>query len=388
MRAPVNTRELFLNTFHREPAFIAAAPGRIEFIGNHTDYNGGVVLGAAIDRGIEVAVAPRTDEIINLKSSTRDHVVSVGLDRLQRLHNENYWANYPLGVLQVLQQEGLDAERGFDLAVTSTLPVGAGLSSSAALELATAYALGALYGHTYTREVLVHVCRRAENEFVGVPCGILDQGVSAYGKENHLVWIDCKDLRFETVPMPSETAFWIFNSHQKHSLISSLYAKRHEECMKATAELAKAYPGVQHLTELSSAQVEAQREALPEELYKRALHVTSENERVGAVKERLAAGDLQAVGAALYRSHESSRTLFENSTPELDFLVEALRGQPHVYGARLTGGGFGGAAMALTTPAFGAAHADAVSRAYRKRFGAMPSVLQCRTAGGARLLAS
>lgn len=373
--------EKFRATFGRAPEIIARAPGRIEFIGNHTDYNGGTVLGAAIDRSVWVAVARRGDGKRRFGSDQRGEVVELPAGALDKLAGGQSWVNYPLGVLVALPVFGLRVPAGFDYFAMSDLPLGAGLSSSAAIELASALAFLELTGERPSRETVVKVGKHAENNFVGVPCGILDQGVSGFGKKNHLVFIDCRGPRFDTVPLPAGAHFWIFNTHTKHALIDGLYAARHRECMAAAKAL-----GVALLVEVSVAALVDAEKKLDPVAFKRARHVVEEIARVDAAAAALRGGDLGAVGKLLSASHRSSRTLFENSTAELDFLAETLAGTAHVYGARLTGGGFGGAAMAMTDGAFGENQAADVVAAYERKFHVRPDVLHCQTADGAEVL--
>jgi galactokinase len=375
----------FQERYRRPPEVVASAPGRIEFIGNHTDYNGGLVLGLAINQRIYAALAVRTDAQIGLCTAPASPLLTFPLDGFARQTGPSKWANYVLGVLQRLRAHGLAVERGFDLAIRSTLPSGAGLSSSAALELATALALDAAFGPRFDRLALVQRCQEAENQFVGVPCGLLDQGVSAFGQAGHLVCVDARNLRFETVPLPSGTAFHVFSSHHRHALIDSCYAERHAECMAARDRLATCFPGLEHLCDLSPDQLAACRSHLPNLLYRRAWHVVTEQARVQATLAALQSHNPVAVGQHLLASHTSSRDFFENSTVHLDFLVDALRQQPGVLGARLTGGGFGGAVMAWTTPAFTSEHAGAVQQAYRARFGQTPALLTVASGDGARV---
>ncbi len=367
----------FRATFGRDPAIVARAPGRIEFIGNHTDYNGGTVLGAAIDRSVWVALAPRPDGRRRFASDQRG-VVELPATQLEKLSGHSSWANYPLGVLAALPAFGLRAPAGFDYLAMADLPPGSGLSSSAAIELSSALAFLAATEQDPPRETVVKVGKHAENNFVGVPCGILDQGVSGFGRKDHLVFIDCRGPRFDTVPLPAGAHFWIFNTHTKHALVDGLYAARHRECMEAARAL-----GVTLLAEASPASVLAAEKKLSPVAFKRARHVVEEIARVDAAVIALRRGDLAAVGKLLTASHRSSQALFENSTVELDFLVDALVTTPHVHGARLTGGGFGGAVMALTSGAFGETQARAVADAYAKRFGAAPDVLHTQTGDGA-----
>jgi galactokinase len=227
----------------------------------------------------------------------------------------------------------------------------------------------------------VKIGRHAENHFVGVPCGILDQGVSGFGRKDHLVSIDCRGPRFATVALSGDAHFWIFNTHHKHALVDGLYAARHRECMEAAKAL-----GVALLVDATPAQLAAARGILSEESFKRAMHVIEEHARVGQADTALRAGDMKALGRLLTASHRSSQKLFENSTPELDLLVDTLIAIPSVYGARLTGGGFGGAVMALTDGAFGKDQAGAVAAVYAKRYGASPEILHCRTGEGAAVV--
>lgn len=360
---------------------MARAPGRIEFIGNHTDYNGGTVLGAAIDRGVWVALAPRTDRQCNFASGQKDGVVRIDAGDFSKRSGAEGWVNYPLGILQSLREFNLNAPPAFDYAATSDLPLGAGLSSSAAIEMASALAFTAAMAPAPARETLVHAARHAENDFVGVPCGILDQGVSGFGRKDHLVFIDCRGPRFETVPLPAGAHFWIFNTHTKHALVDGLYAARHRECMEAAKLL-----GVSLLVDASLAMLAEARGRLPPVVEKRARHILEEIARVSETVAALRAGDLAAVGRLLVASHRSSQRQFENSTPELNFLVEVLVGTPRVYGARLTGGGFGGAVMALTDGNFDQSDADAVAQSYEEKFGSRPDVLHTQTADGAELI--
>jgi galactokinase len=371
----------FRALYGREPELVARAPGRIEFIGNHTDYNGGTVLGASIDRTVEVALARRSDGVRRFASDGHGAIVSLPAGALEKQTGAAAWINYPLGVLAALPAFGLRSPAGFDFLAASDLPVGAGLSSSAAIELASALVFLEAAGEQTSRETLVKLARQAENSFVGVPCGILDQGVSGFGRADHLVFIDCRGPRFDLVPLPAGAHFWIFNTHTKHALVDGLYAARHRECMEAARAL-----GVPLLADVTPAALAAAEAKLAPEVFRRARHVVEEIDRVGASVAALRAGDLVAVGRLLTASHRSSQLLFENSTAELDFLVEVLADAPHVYGARLTGGGFGGAVMALTDGDFAAPEAAAVAAAYQKRFGTALAILHARTGNGAALL--
>lgn len=373
--------EKFRSVYGRAPEIVAYAPGRIEFIGNHTDYNGGAVLGAALDRGIWVAVAGRPDGRRQFASDQRGAPVELRAEEVVKQTGAESWVNYPLGVLAALPVFSVQAPAGFDYLAVSNLPTGAGLSSSAAIELASALAFLEMAGARPSRETVVKIGRHAENHFVGVPCGILDQGVSGFGQKDHLVFIDCRGPSFATVPLPADAHFWIFNTHTKHALVDGFYAARHRECMDAARGL-----GVNLLVETNGAALEAGKAGLAPEVFKRAKHIVEEIARVEATRAALARGDLPGVGRLLTASHRSSQFFFENSTPELDFLVDTLTATAHVFGARLTGGGFGGAVMALTSGAFGEDQARSVVSRYEARFGATPDVLHAQTGDGAKLL--
>ncbi|MEJ1973101.1 MAG: galactokinase [Lacunisphaera sp.] len=368
---------LFQQSFGRPPTVTTRAPGRVEFIGNHTDYNGGAVLGVAIDRGIEVAAAPGEPGRFRLRSTSGAPAIDFSALPPPRLEGPQSWANYVFGVWHSLADFSLPRPAGFDVLVDSDLPAGAGLSSSAALELATALALLELApAPALPPDRLAALGRHAENKYVGVPCGILDQGTSAFGAAGQLVHIDCRGPRFSRVPLPTSAHLWIFNTREKHALVDGLYAARHRECTEAAQAL-----GVAFLTDLTPAQLAAQAGKLAPVVARRAQHIVEEHARVHDTVAALQRGDLTAVGKLLTASHRSSQHLFENSTLSLDRLVDALERHPAVYGARLTGGGFGGAVMALTRDSFAAADAQGIATAVSPT----AEVLHLQTAAGARV---
>lgn len=261
----------------------ASAPGRVEFIGNHTDYNGGWVLGATIDRRTAVGLSVRGDRQITLESAEGGLPVEVPLHSVEAQSGEEAWANYVLGVLAILRAEGLDVPSGFHLQVGSTLPVGAGLSSSAALELATAFALNEAFDGDFDRKTLARIGRRAENEFVGVPCGLLDQAVVAFGSEDRLVCLDARSEEVSTVPFPPETQIWIFRTPQDHALADADYQDRYDESRAARAKLDELLGGVDHLASVSPEALESVQDQLPEVLFRRARHISTEHRRVQQV---------------------------------------------------------------------------------------------------------
>ena len=374
----------FTKNYDAVPDVIAAAPGRVEFIGNHTDYNNGPVIGAAIDRYVFVALRRIEESVFRFSSGDSSYVAVE--DPTQKLKGKRSWINYPLGVYDSLIRRGLKPSGGFELVVDSDVPMGAGLSSSAALELAVCQALCTVYGLGLSREEMALASREAENEFVGMPCGILDQGVSAMGTSGSLVYIDCRDMLFSTIPLGKNYSIWIFNTHKKHSLVESMYSERHNECFQAVDGLNGVGLRIQYLADISPADFQSAKSRLLGTLSNRAEHIVSEIERVNRVKHLLEGGRVSEAGQLLFESHASSRDLFENSVEELDYLVEILKSLPNVIGARLTGGGFGGAVMALTEDAFSPDYAESVASAYRGRFGQPPEVIQCRLSDGVRVV--
>jgi galactokinase len=310
--------------------------------------------------------------------------VTVDLQAVERQSGDQAWANYVLGVLHVLRTEGLEVTGGFDLEVVSTLPVGAGLSSSAALELATAFALNDAFNGGFDRGALARMSQRAENEFVGVPCGLLDQAVVAFGNDDRIVRLDAHAKEVTTVPFPTETRIWIFQTHQSHALADAHYQERHDEARAAREALDEVLKGsVETLAAVPPDALEEAKGQIPEVLYRRARHVSTEHRRVQSVVQHLEEHDHRAAGELLFASHESSRTDYDNSTDELDFVVDRLAETDHVLGGRLTGAGFGGAVMAWTQDAFGDEEATAIVDAYANRFGEDLTVLACQTGPGA-----
>jgi len=351
----------------------AYAPGRIELLGNHTDYNQGVVLAAAIDRGLTVSGGARADDIISLTSNGHFEV-SLGKIRPQTIQP---WANYPLGVVQQLQRSGYGIG-GFEAQVSGNIPSGAGLSSSAALEVATAGFLMKLYQLRIAPLEVAKLCQRAENEFVGVKSGLLDQVTSVFGRADHLVYLDCQTEEIRTIPFPARFALVIADSGVKRSLRQSNYNTRREECAAAANAL-----GAASLREITPEKLAQARSSLDPLLYRRAAHVVGENDRVWRAIAALEVGDTVTIGQLLNASHESSRVNFENSTPELDLLVSIAQALPGVLGSRLTGGGFGGGTVTLIEAERGDEVMQRLHAEYAQQAGFTPVVFTCRIANGA-----
>lgn len=354
----------------------AYAPGRVELLGNHTDYNQGVVLAAAIDRGLTVAGISRTDDLVVLTSKTADSRIHVSLRDLQP-QPEARWANYPLGVVQQFIRIGFDI-RGFDAEVSGDVPAGAGLSSSAALEVATAGLLMKLHEFRIDPLEVAKLCQRAENEFAGVHSGLLDQVTSVFGRADHVVYLDCQTEEVRTIPFPPGFAVVIADSGVKHTLLASLYNTRREECIAAAAAL-----GLESLREVTPEHLTYARGSLEPTLFRRTAHIVEENDRVWRAVAALQNADAPVIGELMNASHESSRVNFENSTPELDRLVAIAQSLPGVLGSRLTGGGFGGATVTLVDAARAAEVAEMIGLKYREESGHAGSTFVCRMADGA-----
>ena len=347
------------------------APGRVELLGNHTDYNQGLVLAAAIDRGLTVTGTHRTDGVISIASEFSHDRVEIQPGERRPLPTTS-WANYPLGVVHQFELAG-HRIGGFDATVSGDLPAGAGLSSSAAFEVATAGFLMALHGIRLDPMTVAKLCQRAENEFVGVRTGLLDQATSIFGQANHAVHLDFQTEQISAIPLPESVSLVIADSGAKHHLVQSEYNTRREECAAAAKSL-----GARSLREVSPSQLESAQSSLDPVLYRRAAHIIGENERVRQAVDALREGDADTFGSLMNASHESSRTNFENSTPELDRLVAIARTLPGVLGSRLTGGGFGGGAVTLVQ----AASALDVARELSRQ---SPLAFVCRAADGAAI---
>ena len=356
---------------------IANAPGRAEWLGNHTDYNDGLVLGIGLEVGATVTALPAGDRQLVLRALDLEETRLCELDSLSPVEAGS-WANYVIGVAAGFLARGAKAH-GSELEIRSTVPMGAGLSSSAALECATARALQQAWGTDFDEMELARIGQEAEHKFAGVRCGLLDQVTSLFATRDHAVFFDCRSLEVERVPVPPEARFVIVQSGVKHALSDGAYNERRAECEEAAQVL-----GVQKLREATMRLIdEAERSGrLQGAPLRRAKHVVGENTRVAAAVGALRAGDLAKVGQLMNESHESSRTLFENSCEELDFLAAEARTIPGCLGARLTGGGFGGAVLALMKRGTEDDFVKSIGERARAAWGRVPQTL-VTGAGGA-----
>ncbi|HEV2968996.1 MAG TPA: galactokinase [Pirellulales bacterium] len=375
----------FAERFRRPPRWIAAAPGRVNLIGEHVDYNGGFVLPMAIERFTVIAAdaAPEHSGEIRLASADFQEETTF------RLHSQMTpgappWSNYVRGVLAGCLARGF-AIPGLDALVASTVPIGGGLSSSAALEVATATLAEAIAGESLETAAKALLCQRAEHEFAGVPCGIMDQFIVAGARHDHAMLLDCRSMEFEFVPFAKHAVTVLtINSHVRHSLAGGEYGKRRAECETAARIL-----GMPTLREATLDDLNRRRNELGPEIFRRARHVVGEIERTTAAARAIAAEDWPAVGAAMYASHASLRDDFEVSCDELNLLVDfaaALGPERGVLGSRMTGGGFGGCTVSLVRADAVDAVARSIGQSYREQTGIEATSFSTRPAGGARVL--
>lgn len=364
----------FVQEFGRPAIVIARAPGRVNLIGEHTDYNDGFVLPAAIERETRIAAAPRGDGQVHLVALDLGRATRFALDDIRPSRAEP-WSNYVRGVAAGLIAAGY-AVVGFDGLMQGNVPIGAGLSSSAAVEMAALQAFSAVGGFTVPADQAARIGQQAEHTYVGTHCGLMDQLASALGRPDHVLLIDCRDLSFRPVPVPASAAILIADTAVRRQLAASAYNERRSQCEAAARALGVAALRDATLEMLAAAD-------LPDVVARRARHVIAENERVLATVVALQNGNLHKVGTFMDASHASLRDLYEVSSAELDIMVELLRAQPGCYGARLTGAGFGGCAVALMDAAAVAAAIPAVAEAYRARTGLTPALYVTRAAAGA-----
>ena len=376
----------FTDHFEGQPTRLAIAPGRVNLIGEHTDYNDGFVLPVALDRDVRVLFRPRSDNRVRLYALEFDSWTDFDIESPQ-WDDDQLWPNYVQGVGLALAELGVCLQ-GFEGIVSGNVPRGSGLSSSAALEIAAAKAFLASAGqiHALTGAQIAQAAQKAENEYVGVNCGIMDQFISALGEEGHALLIDCRSLHYRRVPFPADTSLVIGNTKASRSLAGSAYNERRAQCEDGVRRLQADLPHITALRDVSSAQLEAHRHLLPDTVYRRCRHVVSENERVQAAVEALEQGDFQLVGQLMNASHASLRNDYEVSSEALDAMVESMRGHPGCLGARLTGAGFGGCAVALVWAGSEADVRETVLKSYAKRMNLWPEVYISAPSSGARVL--
>ncbi|MBV9744808.1 MAG: galactokinase [Acidobacteriia bacterium] len=356
------------------------APGRVNLIGEHTDYNLGFVLPAALDLATFVATAPAGDGKLRIYSEHKQQMREWNVATIPFLERERDWTDYPMGVARELVRAGFGV-RPLKLLIRSTVPEGSGLSSSAALEVSSALAM--LQGRRIGRLELAQLCQRAEHNFVGIPCGIMDQYVSIFGQEHSAIELDCRSFEHLPVYLPEGAAFLVVNSMVKHALAGSAYKDRVAECAAAVEALRGRYSSVESLRDVGPEEFDAVAGSLPPVIAKRARHVITENRRVALFVEAAKGADLGAMGKLLVESHRSLQHDYEVSCAELDFLVDTAIRLDGVCGARMTGGGFGGSIVVMLPPEALAGFRERISEAYRQRFHRTPEIYPCNPSAGA-----
>lgn len=372
--------ELFRTRFGREPTVWAQAPGRVNILGEHTDYNDGFVFPAAIDRRIGIAAARRSDTMIRAYSLDFDQESVFELSDLRRSDTET-WSNYVRGVLEQYRKRGFEPV-GMDMAFGGDVPVGAGLSSSAALEVAVAETVRNLGDFEIDRVQMALLSQAAEREFVGVQCGIMDQFVSALAQAGTALLIDCRDLSYSPFPLSDEVSVVVCDSRVQRSLDASAYNQRRSECEQAVDGLRSALEGISALRDVTPEQLARHGGLLPEVVRRRARHVVSENDRVTRGMKMLERGQAADFGRLLYESHASLRDDYEVSCRELDVLVELAGAVPATLGARMTGAGFGGCTVNLVRREGVDAFREQVGRGYRERTGLDCATYPCVPSAG------
>lgn len=372
-------RQAFKRRYHWEPRLFRS-PGRINIIGEHTDYNEGFVLPAGIDKEICMAIGPNSTNNCRLYALDMKEEVSFALNDYRQVSQA--WAQYIIGIVDQLLTEG-KAITGFDAVFSGDVPLGAGLSSSAALECATLFGLNALFDLNLDKEAITRIAQKAENEYVGVNCGIMDQFASVFAQSGQALKLDCRDLSYEPYPLEmADHQFVLVDSMVKHKLSDSAYNTRRFESETGLAVLKECFPKIKALRDASLDQLEACEKLMDAKVYQRCQYVVEEIQRVNQAIYALSNHDLPGLGQLLYATHEGLQHQYEVSCPELDFLVDFTRGLPEVLGSRMMGGGFGGCTINLVKSEALEDFSDKIAHAYLKAYGVLPRVYPVKTANG------
>jgi len=376
-------RATYQNQYHSNP-LVLRSPGRVNIIGEHTDYNEGFVLPAAIERAIYMAMGKREDQAIHLHAEAFQTCFIGNLQRIER--SELPWANYLLGVVIQLQQRGYGLG-GFNLIFDGDIPMGAGLSSSAAIACGTVFGLRELFNLNLSKTDMARVAQLAEQNFAGVQCGIMDQFANLFGKKEHVIKLDCRSLNYEYAPLQLEGyELVLFNTNVEHQLANSEFNTRRQECEQGVRWIQQQHPAVRSLRDATPQMLEQCVQPRDEVIFKRCAFVLQENERLLGAYRDLQQGKLAALGEKMYRTHEGLSEMYEVSCPELDFLVETVRAYPAVLGARMMGGGFGGCTINLVSREMVPRLIEEVSSAYRRTKGLELSAYVVQPADGTSLL--
>ncbi|MGD0178546.1 MAG: galactokinase [Terriglobales bacterium] len=376
-------KALFAELYGGHPT-VYRAPGRVNLIGEHTDYNDGFVMPAALNLYTYVAVTPRPDRRLRVYSENFDEACDVDLDSI-RPGKSGHWSDYVRGVAGVLESSGYKL-RGADLAIASEVPLGSGLSSSAALEVSTAWALLSNSEINVDRNAIPQICQQAEHLYPETKCGIMDQFISCHGRAGHALMLDCRSLDFQLLPLPGDVRLMVCNTMVRHEHASGGYNTRQGECQEGLRALQQALPEIRALRDVTIDELEQHRSRLSPLIYKRIRHVVTENERVKMAASALQAADMAKLGELMADSHRSLRDDYEVSTPELDLMVELARDQKDVYGARMTGGGFGGCTINLVHSARAGEVQQRLEQNYEAKTGLSPTIIICEASDGAGAL--
>lgn len=377
--------EVFQDLFSQNP-LIAFAPGRINLIGEHTDYQEGLVFPAAVKQGIFVAIGRNQEGYCRLYSLDFDEEYTFSLDSISP--QKGHWVNYVMGMLSQLKQSGF-APQSFDMVIGGTIPVGAGLSSSAALSIAIGTAITSLFNYQVSKKSLVLYAQKSEHLYAGVNCGIMDPYASAFGKKSHALLLDCRNNSHEEIPIDlGHFQLVLVNSKVKHSLADSAYNKRRMACEESVEILKIEFPEIKTLRDIAISDLEKVEKILPEELFPKAKHVITENHRVFEAAESLRRRDLLTFGKLLNASHASLSTDYEVSCAELDFLASQALGMPQVLGSRMMGGGFGGCTLNLVDKEFLVEFKNQIQNSYQKAFGIIPDFIEVELSDGASVISS
>jgi galactokinase len=380
MTKPAELAETFRSLFGGQPS-IYRAPGRVNLIGEHTDYNEGLVMPAAIDFSTFVAIGAREDRKIVVRSENFSETVELDLDNPPQ-RGRGHWSDYPFGVAVRLEQAG-HRLHGANMLVRGEVPIGSGLSSSAAIEVVTGFALLDVCGASIDRLEIAKLCQRAENEFVGMRCGLMDQFISCFGESSHALMLDCRLLDYKLLALPVDLKLVVCDTMVKHDLANSEYNARRAECEAGVRLLRRPLPGISSLRHVTISDLRQFGDALPEVIRKRCRHVVSENARVLKAALALESGDLNSFGELMRESHRSLRDDYEVSCAELDLMVELAERVDGIYGARLTGGGFGGCTINLVQSHRVDAFKETVAKSYADATGREPEIYVCSAAQGA-----
>ena len=375
---------LFAQQFNEAPLFVIASPGRINLIGEHVDYNHGFVLPAAIDKYMYVAVSKRNDNQIVIHAADLNQNHQTSLDAPLQPSSSG-WPNYVLGVVDELIKDG-HAVSGFSILITGNIPIGAGVSSSAALECATVFACKHLFDLDISQQAMVQIAQRAENNFVGVNCGVMDQFASMFGKTDHVIKLDCADLSYTYFPFKLEgISIVLFDTFVKHALASSEYNTRREECETGIAALRKQF-SITSFREATLPMLDAVAEIISSEVYHRCRYVIDEIARMEAACNHLLAGEINAFGACMYETHTGLSELYEVSCAELDCIVQNCKKENAIVGARMMGGGFGGCVIALVQTTKVEEVYNRINYEYQNKFGRSMGKYLMQIGNGTRLL--